>query len=55
MVFVLLVRKIKACDIKTLPYPGFPTDMQSQMMTLMLKAEGTNIVLRQYLKIVLCT
>lgn len=36
--------KLKPVDIKTLPYPGFPTDMQSQMMTLMLKAEGTSIV-----------
>ena len=36
--------KLQAIDIKTLPYPGFPTDMQSQIMTLMLKAEGTSIV-----------
>ncbi|MCF6093242.1 UDP-N-acetylglucosamine 1-carboxyvinyltransferase [Microaerobacter geothermalis] len=35
---------LKAVDIKTLPYPGFPTDMQSQMMALLLKAEGTCIV-----------
>ncbi len=31
-------------DIKTLPYPGFPTDMQPQMMALMLVAEGTSVV-----------
>ncbi len=31
-------------DIKTLPHPGYPTDMQSQMMVAMLKAEGTSIV-----------
>lgn len=36
--------KLIPTDIKTLPYPGFPTDMQSQMMTLMLKAKGTSIV-----------
>lgn len=36
--------KIKATDIKTLPHPGFPTDMQSQMMALMLHAEGTSII-----------
>lgn len=36
--------KLKPIDVKTLPYPGFPTDMQSQMMTLMLKAEGTSVV-----------
>lgn len=35
---------LKAVDIKTLPYPGFPTDMQSQMMALLLIAEGTGIV-----------
>jgi len=31
-------------DIKTLPYPGFPTDMQPQMMVLMAVANGTSIV-----------
>lgn len=36
--------KLKATDIKTLPYPGFPTDMQSQIMTVMLQAEGTGVV-----------
>jgi UDP-N-acetylglucosamine 1-carboxyvinyltransferase len=36
--------EIKATDVKTLPYPGFPTDMQSQMMTLMLKANGTSVL-----------
>src|SRR5699024_9667493 len=36
--------KLDRVDIKTLPYTGYPTDMQSQMMTLMLKAEGTSIV-----------
>lgn len=30
-------------DIKTMPYPGFPTDMQSQMMTAMCLARGTSI------------
>jgi UDP-N-acetylglucosamine 1-carboxyvinyltransferase len=27
-----------------MPHPGFPTDMQSQMMALMLKAEGTGVI-----------
>lgn len=36
--------ELKATDIKTLPYPGFPTDMQSQMMALMLKANGTSVL-----------
>ncbi|MDR2751351.1 MAG: UDP-N-acetylglucosamine 1-carboxyvinyltransferase [Clostridiales bacterium] len=34
----------KAADIKTLPYPGFPTDMQAQFMSLLTLAEGTSIV-----------
>lgn len=36
--------KLKATDIKTLPHPGFPTDMQSQMMVAMMNAEGTSIL-----------
>lgn len=32
--------KLKAIDIKTLPYPGFPTDMQAQMMAMLSVAEG---------------
>lgn len=36
--------KLKAVDIKTMPHPGFPTDMQSQMMALMLNAEGTSVI-----------
>ena len=37
--------KFKAVDIKTLPYPGFPTDMQSQFMSLMSVADGTGVVI----------
>jgi UDP-N-acetylglucosamine 1-carboxyvinyltransferase len=33
-----------AVDIKTLPYPGFPTDMQAQMMALMTVATGTSVI-----------
>lgn len=33
--------KIRSVDVKTLPYPGFPTDMQSQFMAYMTVAEGT--------------
>lgn len=36
--------RLKAVDIKTLPYPGFPTDMQAQFMALMCMAEGTSVV-----------
>jgi UDP-N-acetylglucosamine 1-carboxyvinyltransferase len=35
---------IKAVDIKTLPYPGFPTDMQAQFMALTSVAKGTSII-----------
>ncbi len=35
---------LKATDIKTMPHPGFPTDMQSQMMALMLNAHGTSVI-----------
>ncbi len=35
---------LRSVDIKTLPYPGFPTDMQSQMMSLLLVSEGTSVV-----------
>lgn len=36
--------KLKAVDIKTMPHPGFPTDMQSQMMSLLVVAEGTGMI-----------
>lgn len=35
---------LKAVDVKTLPYPGFPTDLQPQMIALLARAEGTSIV-----------
>jgi UDP-N-acetylglucosamine 1-carboxyvinyltransferase len=38
-------KNLKAIDIKTLPYPGFPTDMQAQFMALMTILEGTSIVI----------
>jgi len=38
------VRNMKPADIKTMPYPGFPTDMQSQIMALLTKAEGTSVI-----------
>lgn len=34
----------KAVDIKTLPYPGFPTDMQAQFMAMQAVSEGTSVV-----------
>ncbi len=35
--------QFKAVDIKTLPYPGFPTDMQAQFMALMAVANGISV------------
>jgi UDP-N-acetylglucosamine 1-carboxyvinyltransferase len=37
-------RRLRGTDVKTLPYPGFPTDMQAQMVALMCVAEGTSVV-----------
>ncbi len=34
----------KSVDIKTLPYPGFPTDMQAQLMSLMAVSDGLSIM-----------
>jgi UDP-N-acetylglucosamine 1-carboxyvinyltransferase len=36
--------KIKSVDVKTLPYPGFPTDLQAQMMVLMAIADGVSVI-----------
>lgn len=36
--------KLLPVDIKTMPHPGFPTDMQAQMMALFLKASGTSMI-----------
>ena len=37
-------KRPKAIDIKTLPYPGFPTDMQAQFMAMLTIADGTGLV-----------
>ncbi len=37
--------KLRAVDIKTHPYPGFPTDMQAQMTSLMSRSDGTSVVI----------
>jgi UDP-N-acetylglucosamine 1-carboxyvinyltransferase len=36
--------KISSVDIKTIPYPGFPTDMQAQLMVLMCLADGMSVI-----------
>lgn len=41
---VIGTNNMKSVDIKTIPYPGFPTDMQPQMMPLLSIAQGTSII-----------
>lgn len=36
--------KLKPVDVKTMPHPGFPTDMQSQMMVIQMLSEGTSVM-----------
>lgn len=38
-------KKLKAVDIKTMPYPGFPTDMQSVFGALFTTAKGTSLII----------
>jgi len=35
---------VRAVDVVTAPFPGFPTDLQAQMMALMCTAEGTSVL-----------
>lgn len=42
---VIAKGELKAIDIKTLPYPGFPTDMQAQFMALMSVLKGNNVAI----------
>ncbi len=41
---VKVEKTLRSVDVKTLPYPGFPTDMQSQFMALLMITEGTSVV-----------
>ena len=43
-VAVTMRGQARAADLVTLPYPGFPTDLQPQMMALLASADGTSIV-----------
>ena len=36
--------KLNKCNVKTMPYPGFPTDMQPQIVALLSRASGTSMV-----------
>lgn len=40
----VIPQPLKATDIETLPYPGFPTDMQAQFMTLLTLSEGNSVI-----------
>ena len=37
-------KRLRRANVKTLPYPGFPTDMQPQIAVCMALAEGTSLV-----------
>ncbi len=37
-------KRIRAVDVKTLPYPGVPTDMQAQLMSLMSLSDGLSVI-----------
>ena len=41
---VSMTERPRKCNIKTMPHPGFPTDMQPQFATLLSIAEGTSII-----------
>ncbi len=41
---VIAKHRLRSTHVKTLPYPGFPTDMQPQIATLLALSEGTSIV-----------
>lgn len=43
-VYLKMNKELHPTNIKTMPYPGFPTDMQSQFVTLLTVAKGTSIV-----------
>ena len=37
-------KRLESIDIKTMPYPGFPTDLQPQLSTLLTLSKGTSII-----------
>ena len=41
---IIAPRRVKSVDIKTMPYPGFPTDMQSIFGALLITAKGTSVI-----------
>ena len=43
-IYLRTIKNLSPTNIKTMPYPGFPTDMQSQFTTLLTLAKGTSII-----------
>ena len=41
---IIAPKRVKAVDIKSMPYPGFPTDMQSIFGALLITAKGTSVI-----------
>ncbi len=41
---IIAPKRVKSVDIKTMPYPGFPTDMQSIFGALLIMAKGTSVI-----------
>ena len=41
---VIKDRRLRRCNVKTMPHPGFPTDMQPQIAAILTMADGTSIV-----------
>jgi UDP-N-acetylglucosamine 1-carboxyvinyltransferase len=41
---VRLQRRLRAINVTTLPYPGFPTDMQAQIMSMMIVTRGISVI-----------
>ena len=44
-IYIEAPKKLKAVDIKTMPYPGFPTDMQSVFASMLTTAKGTSVII----------
>ena len=42
---IVAPKRLKALDIKTMPYPGFPTDMQSVFASILTVSKGTSIII----------
>lgn len=43
-IYIETKKRLRAIDIKTLPYPGFPTDMQSIFLGMLCNAKGTSVI-----------